>query len=186
MTAGRIASMRYRANDMPRLATLLVAALPLVLPATTAVAATPPRFGWLGLAPVEAGQTVARASKALGSPLTVPAEGAEAGCVVRSAANRPGARFFFDQGVLVRTDTRSPDYPTLRGARVGDGTDKVRRLYGQQLVVTPHPYFERGRILTVYSPDKRFALVMESNDNGRIITLRGGRKSAVERLEGCS
>jgi len=38
----------------------------------------------------------------------------------------------------------------------------------------------------VYSPDGKFALVMESNDAGRIIMLCGGMVPAVEFLEGCS
>lgn len=171
--------LRSRFLLMATPATLAV--LGAVLPAGAADA----RFGWLGMAPAEAGQTVAQVSKAIGSPLTVPAEGAESGCVARNASSRPGVRFLFDKGVLVRTDTRSPAYSSLRGARVGDSLATVRKLYGKQLVVTPHPYFDSGRILTVYSPDKRFALVMESNDSGQLITLRGGRLGAVERLEGC-
>jgi hypothetical protein len=38
----------------------------------------------------------------------------------------------------------------------------------------------------VYSPLKKFALVMASNDAGRIVTLRSGMVPAVEFLEGCS
>jgi len=41
-------------------------------------------------------------------------------------------------------------------------------------------------VLTVYSPDRKFALVMEANDQGRIITLRGGRLPEVGWLEGCA
>lgn len=70
--------------------------------------------------------------------------------------------------------------------RVGDDVAKARRVYGQRLSVSPHLYFASGLTLAVYSPDRRFALVMESNDAGRIITLRAGAVPAVEHLEGCS
>jgi len=74
----------------------------------------------------------------------------------------------------------------VRGVRVGDEVKRVRQIYGQRLSVAPHLYFARGLMLAVYSPDRRFALVMESNDAGRIVTLRGGLVPAVEFLEGCS
>ena len=64
--------------------------------------------------------------------------------------------------------------------------DRARQAYGKRLSVAPHPYFDNGHTLTVDSPDRRFALVMESNDSGRIITLRGGRWPDVGWLEGCS
>lgn len=43
-----------------------------------------------------------------------------------------------------------------------------------------------GRLWTAHAPDRRFALVMETNDDGRVITLRGGRLPDVGWLEGCS
>mgnify|MGYP000090058035 CR=1 FL=1 len=55
-----------------------------------------------------------------------------------------------------------------------------------RLVESPHPYFERGRMLVVYARNKRSALVMESNNDGRVITLRGGRLPDVTWLEACS
>ena len=77
-------------------------------------------------------------------------------------------------------------YATLSGARVGDTAGRVRQIYGKRLSIGPHPYFDRGQTLTVFSPDRRFALVMESDNSGHIITLRGGRMPDVAWLEGCS
>ena len=74
--------------------------------------------------------------------------------------------------------------PAVQAAPAGRLAKRVRQVYGQRLSV--HAYSERGLVLAVYSPDKKIALVMESNDAGRIVTLRGAMVPAVEFLEGCS
>ena len=153
-----------------------------------AQAAPEGRFGWLGLAPGQAGQTLQQVEAALGAPLqpAQPAPKDAAACHVRGSAAQPGVVFVVDQGVVKRMETRDARYLTVRGLRVGDDVAKVRQVYGARLSVRPHAYFERGLLLAVYSPDRKFALVMESNDAGRIVTLRGGMLPAVEFLEGCS
>jgi hypothetical protein len=156
--------------------------------AVAAAQAADGRFGWLGLAPAEAGQTLQQAEAALGAALVpgAPAGKEAARCHLRSSAAQPGVSYVIDQGLVTRAETRDARYATVRGVRVGDDVKKVRQVYGQRLSVRAHAYFERGLVLAVYSPDRRFALVMESNDAGRIVTLRGGRVPAVEFLEGCS
>ena len=69
---------------------------------------------------------------------------------------------------------------------MGDSLARAQQADGKRLVSAPHPYFDQGRMRSVYSPDRRFALVMETNDAGRIITLRGGRLPEVDWLEGCA
>jgi len=160
----------------------------LVLAGSAAAQAAEGRFGWLGLAPAEAGNTLVQAEAALGAPLQ-PAGAAPkdaAGCHMRQAPSQPGVSYIVNQGVIARVETRDPRYATVRGLRVGDEVKRVKQVYGQRLSVRAHPYFDRGLILAVYSPDRKFALVMESNDAGRIVTLRGGLVPAVEYLEGCS
>jgi hypothetical protein len=95
-------------------------------------------------------------------------------------------RYTIAAGVVSRIETRDARYATVSGVHVGDTQDRARQVYGKRLAVAAHPYFDKGHMLTVYSPDRRFALVMESNDAGRIITLRGGRWPDVGWLEGCS
>jgi len=156
--------------------------------AVAAQAAPEGRFGWLGLAPVEAGQTLAQAEAALGAPLQPEAAAGPdtARCHLRSTPAQPGVTYVVDQGRVTRAETRDRRYRTVRGVRVGDPVDRVREIYGARLVVRPHAYFERGLMLSVYSPDRKFALVMESNDAGRLVILRGGMVPAVESLAGCS
>jgi hypothetical protein len=143
------------------------------------------RFGFYGLSPAAAGQTVKEAEKALGVPLVAPPSQQGRSCQVRTSSAQPGVQYVVDKGVIVRIDTRDKRWSTMRGLRVGDSEARARELYGKRLQVSPHPYFERGHRLAVMSADRKHALVMESNDAGRIITLRGGRLPAVESLEGC-
>lgn len=154
--------------------------------AVASAAAADGRFGWLGLAPAEAGQTLQQVQSGLGAPLQPLPGKAQGECRQLAAASRPGVVYTVDDGVLTRVETRDARYATVSGVRVGDDAAKAQRIYGKRLSVTPHLYFAQGRTMAVYSPDRRFALVMESNDDGRIITLRGGMVPAVEYLEGCS
>ncbi|OYU98052.1 MAG: hypothetical protein CFE45_18005, partial [Burkholderiales bacterium PBB5] len=143
------------------------------------------RFSVHGLGPVQAGQTLAQAQSALREPLLADAPAAApptaasaapaatSGCRYHHAAGQPGVRYAINQGVLSRVETRDPRYASLSGVAV-------------RLVEQPHPYFDRGRLLLVHAADRRFALVMESNNDGRIITLRSGRLPDVQWLEGCS
>lgn len=158
------------------------------------------RFSFYGLAPAAAGLAQAQAETALGQPFkpeaAAPGRAASAAARAASAAvpacqyqgvdSHPGVRFTLASGVVSRAETRDLRYATLSGVHVGDTLDRARQAYGKRLSVGPHPYFDHGHTLTVYSPDRRFALVMESNDSGRIITLRGGRLPDVGWLEGCS
>jgi len=158
------------------------------------------RFSFYGLAPAAAGLAQAQAESALGQPFkpeaaapgrvaSAPARAASAAeraCQYHGVDSHPGVRFTLASGVVARAETRDGRYATLSGVHVGDTLDRARQAYGKRLSVGPHPYFDNGHTLTVYSPDRRFALVMESNDSGRIITLRGGRLPDVGWLEGCS
>jgi hypothetical protein len=179
---------------------------PSVSTASAASAAAPPsaplanasaRFGFYGLRPAQAGQALAQAEAALGQPLKVeaavakPAKAVAAGgaapdCHYRSTAQQPGVRYALAGQRITRVETRDPRYATVSGVHVGDSLERAQQAYGKRLASAPHPYFDQGRMLTVYSPDRRFALVMETNDAGRIITLRGGRLPEVGWLEGCS
>jgi len=157
------------------------------------------RFTFYGLTPAAAGQTVAQAEAALGQPLKpepggpikavatsasapVPAKA----CRFLTAERQPGVRYTVVGDQISRIETRDPRYTTVKGVHVGDPLDRARKVYGKRLSNAPHPYFDKGRMLTLYSPDRSHALVMESNDQGRIITMRGGRVPEVTWLEGCS
>jgi hypothetical protein len=149
-------------------------------------AAAEDRFTLYGLTPSAAGQTLKEVERALGAPLLAKPGEEQRACHLRTSRAHPGVSYVIDRGVLSRTDTRDRRWATVRGLHVGDSEAQARQLYGKRLVSSAHPYFERGHRLAVYSADRKFALVMESDDSGRIVTLRGGRLPAVEALEGCS
>ena len=169
--------------------------------AAAASATTPPaagRFSVYGLSPVMAGQDRAKAEAALGQPLqpeplpaaraaSAAASVASAGrCHHRQSPQQPGVRYTLSGDVVIRTETRDARYATVSGVQVGDSVAQVQKAYGKRLNSAPHPYFAQGKVLTVYAPDRKHALVMEANDQGRIITMRGGRLPEVGWLEGCS
>ena len=177
-----------------------------VLLATGAAGAAPQaggRFSFYGLAPAAAGQDRAKAEAALGQalqPEPMPAARAASAaasatsatnatnttrCHYRLAAQQPGVRYAMAGEVITRMETRDARYATVSGLHVGDSVARARQIYGKRLASAPHPYFDRGQVLSVHSPDRKFALVMEANDQGRIITLRGGRLPEVGWLEGC-
>jgi hypothetical protein len=172
-----------------------------LLLAAAASATTPPtagRFSVYGLSPAVAGQDRAKAEAALGQPLhPEPLPAARAASATASAASpgrchhrlslqQPGVRYTLSGDVITRIETRDTRYATAKGVHVGDSVARAQKAYGKRLTSAPHPYFAQGKVLTVYSPDRKHALVMEANDQGRIITLRGGRLPEVGWLEGCS
>ena len=158
-----------------------------------------PRFTFYGLTPALAGFDLRRAEAALGQPLALeprparrPAHSAPASasapgpaCQYRAVASQPGVRYALSDGVITRIETRDSRWRSVSGVQVGSTVAQAELAYGKRLTVAPHPYFDQGHTLLVYSPDRRFALVMEANDQGRIITLRGGRLPEVAWLEGC-
>lgn len=168
------------------LAAGVVACMALCAPSTAAPAT--PRFSYQGLPPLLAGVPLAQAEGQLGEPLPTmkTAAGAAGHCAAHGVSKWPGVVVTVDDGGITRVETRDARYASISGVRVGDSAAKAQRVYGKRLSVTPHLYFAKGLVLAVYSPDRRYALVMESNDDGRIITLRAGAVPAVEHLEGCS
>lgn len=179
------------------------AATPASAPAASAPAGARDRFTYYGLTPAAAGQRVAQAEAALGQALkplpparpraaagaasgTAATAAATSHCHFRATDAQPGVRYALAGDVITRIETRDARYATLSGVHVGDTLERAQQAYGKRLSVAPHPYFDKGRMLTVPSPDRRHALVMESNDQGRIITLRSGRLPEVGWLEGCA
>lgn len=153
------------------------------------------RIDFCGLTLPQAGQALALAETAPGQPLQVEAAakplkplaaGSAAACHCRSSAQQPGVRYALAGALITRIETRDPRYATFSGVHMSDSLARVRQACGQRPVSAWHRYFDQGRMLTVYSPDRRFALVMETNDGDRIITLRGGGLPDVGWLDGCS
>ncbi|MEP6590209.1 MAG: hypothetical protein ABJC19_03410 [Gemmatimonadota bacterium] len=88
---------------------------------------------------------------------------------------------------IVRFDVDSTGIVTDEGVGVGDLESRVRGLYGDRVVVTPHKYTgPTGHYLTVSPPgDSRHRIIFET-DGQRVVRYHAGQRPAVELVEGCS
>jgi hypothetical protein len=90
--------------------------------------------------------------------------------------------FMFTDGKLARVDVSGKNYTTAEGAKVGDTEARIKWLYKNRVVVTPHKYTD-GHYLTVKRG--KFAYVFET-DGKRVTQFRAGKFPEVEYVEGCS
>jgi len=83
----------------------------------------------------------------------------------------------------------TPSRPPVRSAKnVGvESTEaEVRRAYGRDLVIEPHPYGgEQDHYLIVKTPDGKRGLIFETA-NGKVTSFRAGLYDWVGYSEGCS
>lgn len=90
-----------------------------------------------------------------------------------------------EAGRIARVDVDTTGVRTAAGVGVGDTEDQLKRLYRDQLSVTPQKYTE-GHYLTVTpnAADSTYAIVFETTD-GKVRRFRAGRRPQVEYVEGC-
>lgn len=86
-----------------------------------------------------------------------------------------------------RVDIDSVGIKTREGAGVGDSEQQVLSLYEGRIRVEPHKYTGPvGHYLTVTSPrDSSFLIIFET-DGAKVLSIRAGRKPAVQYVEGCA
>jgi len=89
-----------------------------------------------------------------------------------------------ENGKVTRIDITDGRHPTVLGIRVGDTEGRAQATYGGKLEITPHKYNVHGHYLTLRSPDKKSAMVFET-DGERITAIRGGVVPSVEYVERC-
>jgi hypothetical protein len=130
--------------------------------------------------------TLTQASKALGVSVTSDAGDDGNGCYYASPeSGYKGVYFMMSGPRIVRIDVRSSRYATDRGARVGDGEARVKRLYKGEYKVYRHKYVEEGRYIEVGARGGRYLIIFET-DGKRVTTYRVGRPEQVGYVEGCS
>jgi hypothetical protein len=91
------------------------------------------------------------------------------------------------RGKLARIDVDTGAVTSAEGARIGDTEERLRSLYGDDAVVTPHKYIEKGHYFTVHgdSASRGKALVFET-DGQKVTMFRAGRLPEVGWVEACS
>lgn len=135
-----------------------------------------------GVGPVHVGMTLNEAEAALGAPFRRPRSLADC-AYVRPPQEPSGLSFMVVQGRIARIDVDSATVGTTAGAQVGDSEARVRELYGNRLIVSPHKYVE-GHYLTVTPRDTVYRIVFET-DGQRVTRYRAGRLPEVEWVERC-
>jgi len=143
------------------------------------------RASFNGLGSIKIGSTVTELEHVLGRAIPIPGDPEEAACFVVPGDARSTYSAMVAEGHVARIDVDTPAIPTLRGARVGDTIDQVRKLYGATLEEAPHFYGDRSDLyLTYWSKDRAFALRFETA-GGNISRFYIGRAREVQFVEGC-
>jgi len=133
--------------------------------------------------PVRIGMSIEQLSKALNITIQLPAALFERNCFYVESEHVPGVSFMISESTLARIDVTSSRHCTKSGVHIGDNEQKVRSVYGKNVVTTPHNYTD-GHYLTVSSPVGEFALRFET-ENGVVTKFYAGRFPEVIFIEGC-
>lgn len=138
-----------------------------------------------GIDTVEFGMSVAEVERAAGSRI-VPADGADtAGCYVATLdQGPPGLTLTFSDDTLERLDITEGAVATRSGAGIGDTTQQLIDLFGEQLVAGADPDGE-GEALTFVPEDEgdagtRIIFVIDAD---RVASFRAGTRPIVD--SGC-
>lgn len=133
---------------------------------------------------VKVGMTISEASQALGTEL-VRGDGYEDSCYYLTAKQGyKDVLFMVTNEKIARIDVRNKTYATDKGAKIGDTEAKIKELY-KGIVVSPQKYDEKKHDMEIYSDDKKFMIIFETD--GKIVTeFRAGNAEGVGYVEGCS
>lgn len=150
--------------------------VPLAPPAPVAPVLSADSYG-----PVRFGTTLAQAERDLGTKSIELGE-KDPACHSVRFPSLPGVRFMVENGIVTRADADRGVANTL-GLKVGDTLAEATSRHAS-LEVGPHKYVTAGHYLTMRSPDRAAAIVME--EDGKAITkIRAGLMPSVSYVETC-
>jgi hypothetical protein len=132
--------------------------------------------------PVRVGMSAAEARRAAGVEMT--GNLSSVGCAMLYIATDPAVQLMIENSLVTRIDVTDGRHPTVLGIRVGDTEARAQTTYGGKLEITPHKYDAHGHYLTLRSPDRKSAMVFET-DGERIVRMRAGIVPSVEYVERC-
>lgn len=88
---------------------------------------------------------------------------------------------------VARIDVDTGLVTTEDGGKIGDTEDRIKSIYGDELVVEPHKYIEGGHYLTVMGDSASAGKAIVFETDGKHVTMfRSGRLPEVKWVEGCS
>lgn len=148
-----------------------------------------------GLGDVRIGMTADQA-KTLGFSLTTSGPWGEEGDAdfvschyLDSAPDYPDIHLMINDNHVVRIDVFGGDWQSLSGARLGMSKSQLRKIYGNWLQESLHPYggddIDEWAYLTLSSADGKHGAVFEIVDR-KISTFRMGTADSVRYIEGCA
>lgn len=142
-----------------------------------------------GLGEMKIGMTVAEIEVATGEKVRVSSD-FYPGCRYASLGDGTpkGVGLMLSHRRLVRLDIWS-DATTLTdtGVGLGDSESKVRRKYGDEVVVSDHPYLgSRGSYMEYRPPGEDRLLMLFETDKGQVTSFRTGYAQQVRYIEGCA
>ncbi|UGQ45310.1 hypothetical protein [Massilia endophytica] len=146
--------------------------------------------GWVvridGAGPLKVGMDFDTVNRVLGERMVrVPPElRASPECFYVIPAAEPRVGLMFVKDVLRRVDVEEPGVLNDRGIGVGDPADKVLRLYGEAVHVTPADYERSERYLSVRSGSGQHGFRFRASA-GRVKSYHAGSWDQVEYMEGC-
>lgn len=141
-----------------------------------------------GIGAVRVGMSVWQAERVIGQKIKIVSDDRPGNnCAYASIPNQSGIDFMVIDRQIARVDISNPKVKTVSGAKVGDSEQRIARLYGSRLKVSPHHY-TKGHYLTIVpkdASDRNYRLVFET-DGKKVTTYRVGKLPEVEYIEGCS
>jgi len=145
------------------------------------------RVSTLGLGPVFMGDTLEVVTEKIGVALDPDEAGNEVCRYYAAPGGPPGVAFMISFGRVSRIDISDPSTITTRsGAGIGSTKDEIVALFGQRIVVSPHPDTD-GEYLTFVPADEgsNLRVVFETNTEGVVTQYRTGQLPEVDYTPGC-
>jgi hypothetical protein len=132
--------------------------------------------------PIRVGMSIAEARRAAGVEMRGNLSSSE--CEMLHLVTDPGVQLMSENGKVTRIDITDAHHQTVLGIRIGDTEAQAQTADDGKLEIGPHKYDEHGHYLILRSPDKKSAMVFET-DGKRIVRMRAGVVPSVEYVEGC-
>jgi len=143
-----------------------------------------------GMGSIKTEMTIEEAEKA--TNLTLKKEqsgGEEGGCYYYSIVGINDILLMIIDNKIARIDIFNPVVTTKEGIKIGDTEAKVKQIYGNNIKEEPHHYVENGKYLILTLPNNfnpNYAIIFETDSNGKVTTFRTGRFPEVGYIEGCA
>jgi hypothetical protein len=139
------------------------------------------------LGPVSIGLTPTEASAKMGIHLETsasPDEEEQSCYYVSPQGYSKDIGFMVEEGCITRIDIISRRIASVRGIRVGNSENAVKRAFPGMVKEEPHPYLEEDGKYLVIEIKPGFGFIFETLQ-GKITSFRSGRLSSVRYIEGC-